>query len=100
LWEVHALGPTRYRCHTGHAFTARVLAELQSEAVEDALWGAIRALHEQERLFSKLAEKERQSGHQAGAAEYQAMEARARAHSQALRDVIAARALISNAEVS
>jgi two-component system, chemotaxis family, protein-glutamate methylesterase/glutaminase len=98
LWEIHAKGPTRYRCHTGHAFTSRVLAELQSEAVEDALWGAIRALHEQERLFSKMAENERHSGHQGGAGEYQAMVAKARAHSQALRDLIAARAPITQAE--
>ena len=100
LWEIKTLGPTRYRCHTGHAFTARVLAGLQDEAVEDALWGAIRALHEQERLFSKLAEKEVQSGHQEMAAEYRAMVAKVSAHSQALRDVIAARTVISQGEVS
>jgi two-component system chemotaxis response regulator CheB len=100
LWEIHAKGPTRYRCHTGHAFTSRVLAGLQSAAVEDALWGAVRALHEQERLFSKMAEKELHSGHRAGAAEYQAMVAKARAHSQALRDLIAVRAPISHGEVS
>jgi two-component system chemotaxis response regulator CheB len=98
LWEIQAKGPIRYRCHTGHAFTASVLEALQSEAVEDAIWGAMRALHEQERLFSKLAEKELRSGHHAGAAEYQAMAAQARAHSQALRDVVAARTLSATAE--
>ncbi|MFL6633714.1 MAG: chemotaxis protein CheB [Massilia sp.] len=100
LWEIQAKGPIRYRCHTGHAFTARVLEALQSETVEDAIWGAIRALHEQERLFSKLAEQALRSGQQGGAAEYQAMAAQARAHSQALRDVIAERALVSQGEVS
>jgi two-component system chemotaxis response regulator CheB len=98
LWEIQAKGPIRYRCHTGHAFTASVLEALQSEAVEDAIWGAMRALHEQERLFSKLAEKELRFGHHAGAAEYQAMAAQARAHSQALRDVVAARTLSATAE--
>jgi two-component system chemotaxis response regulator CheB len=77
-----------------------VLEALQSETVEDAIWGAIRALHEQERLFSKLAEQALRSGQQGGAAEYQAMAAQARAHSQALRDVIAERALVSQGEVS
>jgi two-component system chemotaxis response regulator CheB len=100
LWEIHARGPVRYRCHTGHAFTARVLESLQEEAVEDAIWGAIRALHEQERLFSKLAEKELLSGHQAGAAEHQAMAAQAKAHSQALRDVVAARVLVGEGKLS
>lgn len=100
LWEIQAKGPIRYRCHTGHAFTARVLETLQSEAVEDAIWGAIRALHEQERLFSKLAEQALRSGQQAGAAEYQAMAAQAHAHSRALRDVVSARALSAMPERS
>jgi two-component system chemotaxis response regulator CheB len=78
----------------------RVLEALQSEAVEDAMWGAIRALHEQERLFTKLAEQALRSGHQGGAAEYQAMVGQARAHSQAVRGVIAERALVSQGEVS
>jgi two-component system chemotaxis response regulator CheB len=100
LWEIHAKGPMRYRCHTGHAFTAKVLEALQGEAIEDALWGAIRALHERERLFNKLAEKELQSGRQEGTAEYRAMAAQARAHSQSLRDVIAARLPAAQTETS
>jgi two-component system chemotaxis response regulator CheB len=100
LWEMKATGPIRYRCHTGHAFTARVLEALQSQAVEDAIWGAIRALHEQERLFSKLAEKERESGRQGGGAEYRAMAAQAQAHSKALRELIAARAIAVHSESS
>lgn len=94
LWEIGRKGPIRYRCHTGHAFTAKVLETLQRGAVEDAIWGAIRALHEQERLFSKLCEMERQSGHGERTAEYEAKATQARTHSQTLREVIAARALI------
>jgi two-component system chemotaxis response regulator CheB len=100
LWEMKARGPVRYRCHTGHAFTAKVLESLQSAAVEDAIWGAMRALHEQERLFSKMAEKEHESGHPGGGAEYRAMAAQARAHSTALRELIAARALAGQKEPS
>jgi two-component system, chemotaxis family, protein-glutamate methylesterase/glutaminase len=94
LWEIGDHAPIRYRCHTGHAFTAKVLETLQRDAVEDAIWGAIRALHEQERLFSKLCEKERQSGQAERAAEYEAKALRAKAHSQTLRDVIATRNLV------
>ncbi|MEX5748752.1 chemotaxis protein CheB [Massilia sp. X63] len=99
LWEIQAKGPIRYRCHTGHAFTSNVLKALQSGAVEDAIWSAIRALHEQERLCSKLAEKELQASRQLEAAEYQAMATQARAHSQVLRDVISARTLVSRDDV-
>ena len=93
LWEIKRNGPARYRCHTGHAFTARVLESLQGDAVEDAIWGAIRALHEQERLFTKLCERELQSGNTEAAGEYRAKAAQAQAHSQALRDLISARAV-------
>jgi len=100
LWEIRQSGPVRYRCHTGHAFTARVLEALQSSTVEDAIWGAIRALHEQERLFDKMSEKALQSGHHESVAEYQAKAAQAQAHAQALRDVIATRALVVQDETS
>lgn len=38
--------PPRYRCHTGHSFTAKSLAELQDQAIESALWSSLRALQE------------------------------------------------------
>jgi len=100
LWEISHKGLIRYRCHTGHAFTARVLEALQGDAVEDAIWGAVRALHEQERLFMKLADKERESGRTEEAADYAAKAAQARAHSRSLRDVIATRGLIAKNETS
>ena len=100
LWEIRQSGPVRYRCHTGHAFTARVLEALQSSTVEDAIWGAIRALHEQERLFSKMSEKALQSGYTDSVAEYRAKAAQAQAHSQALREVIATRALVVQRETN
>lgn len=99
LWEIHLGGPARYRCHTGHAFTASVLAELQSDAVEDALWGAIRALHEQERLFDTMREKALQLGNDRSAAEHAARAAQAKAHSQSLRDMIT-RAVVAKPDVS
>lgn len=37
LWEVGRQAPIRYRCHTGHAFTAKVLETLQRDTVEDAI---------------------------------------------------------------
>jgi two-component system chemotaxis response regulator CheB len=92
LWEIGHAGPIRYRCHTGHGFTAKVLETLQRDAVEEAIWSAVRALHEQERLFGKLCERERQSSQAERAAEYEMKVMQARAHSQILREVIAGRA--------
>ena len=97
LWEVGHKGPIRYRCHTGHAFTARVLETLQRDTVEDAIWGAVRALHEQERLFSKLSDRERQAGNAESAADYAAKAMQAKAHSQTLREVVVTRTLMVKA---
>ncbi len=55
LWQVQGNGPRRYRCHTGHSLTERSLAELQDQLVEEALWSAIRALHEKEKLLRTMA---------------------------------------------
>lgn len=93
LWEIQHPLPSRYRCHTGHAFTTKVLAALQRSEVEEAIWSAMRALHEQERLFLKMSETAKQLGHLESSDEYLAKSQRARKHSQALREVIEARVL-------
>lgn len=98
LWEVDHEGLLRYRCHTGHGFTARVLEALQREAVEDAVWGAIRVLHEQERLFTTLCQRERMSHRAERAAEYADNAAEAKRRSQTLQEVIATRSLMVKQE--
>lgn len=55
LWEMKEAKPLRYRCHTGHAFTARSLDNAQAGAAEYALWAGVRALHEREMLLRRLA---------------------------------------------
>lgn len=57
LWELHGRKPQRFRCHTGHSFTAQTLGELQHEKAEDAIWAAVRALQEKEKLYLNLAAK-------------------------------------------
>ena len=48
LWEIADTRPARYRCHTGHAFSLRTLADTQGTATEDALWTAMAERHEAE----------------------------------------------------
>lgn len=57
LWEIEDEGMLRFRCRVGHAFTAQSLGAQQTEAVEGALWAAIRALEESASLARSLAEK-------------------------------------------
>jgi two-component system chemotaxis response regulator CheB len=86
IWELKQAAPLRFRCHTGHGFTANVLARLQGNEVEEAMWAAVRALHEQEQLFLRL---HGQLG--ASRAGYLDKAEQARHHGQLLRDLIAAR---------
>lgn len=57
LWEIDDEGMLRYRCRVGHAYTAQSLGAEQVEALEGALWAAIRALEESASLARQLGEK-------------------------------------------
>ena len=72
LWELHGQQPQRFRCHTGHSFTARMLGELQHDKAEDAIWAAVRALQEKEKLYLNLAAKAQVWQHPGTASEYAA----------------------------
>ena len=62
LWELRDAHPRRYRCHTGHAYTARTLEASQGLRTEDALWNAMRALHEREALLRTMSAQCRNAG--------------------------------------
>ncbi|MDB5694446.1 MAG: CheB methylesterase [Alphaproteobacteria bacterium] len=46
---------THYRCRTGHAYSPRELSEAHADALEKALWIAIRTLNEQAEMRDRLA---------------------------------------------
>ncbi|MFM0441124.1 chemotaxis protein CheB [Paraburkholderia strydomiana] len=46
VWRIGAGYPLRYRCHTGHAFSAMSLEAAQRSGAENALWSAVRRLEE------------------------------------------------------
>ena len=62
LWEVKDDQLLRYRCHVGHAFDADTLSSGQDDAVEKALWIALRTLKEHGKLSLLMAERARGSG--------------------------------------
>ena len=59
LWESEEGGLLRFTCHVGHAFSEESLLAKQSDALETALWGAMRALEEKADLTRRLAERMR-----------------------------------------
>jgi two-component system chemotaxis response regulator CheB len=55
LWEVKTGSVLRYRCHTGHAYTAEALAESVQHQLEETLWVALRMMEERKNLLSSMA---------------------------------------------
>jgi two-component system chemotaxis response regulator CheB len=74
-------GITRFRCHTGHAFTINSLLAEVTQGVEDMLWGSIRAIEESVLLLKQMARQARKKKDTKGARmlERQAKEAQQRA---------------------
>jgi two-component system chemotaxis response regulator CheB len=56
LLQMKEAAPLRFRCHTGHAYTADSLLHEITEAVEDSLWNSIRSIEESVRLLRHMAE--------------------------------------------
>lgn len=62
LWESQDGELLHFRCHVGHAYSAETLLASQSDALEGALWTAVRALEEKARLARRLADRSRGRG--------------------------------------
>jgi two-component system, chemotaxis family, protein-glutamate methylesterase/glutaminase len=55
LWEMTHPRAKRYRCHTGHSFTAKTLLASQSEKIEEMLWISLRMFEERRNLLTSMA---------------------------------------------
>jgi two-component system chemotaxis response regulator CheB len=92
LWEIRDASGIRFRCRVGHAYSEAAIDAAQSQAVERALWSALKTLEERVALTRKLAAQARKRGHHALA---QMFEERSRTVD---RDVRAIHDLIVNTE--
>jgi len=57
LWEVNEGNVLRFRCHTGHAYTAEALLESSQQEMEETLWVALRMMEERKNLLSNMASR-------------------------------------------
>jgi two-component system chemotaxis response regulator CheB len=65
LWEMKDRDLLRYRCHTGHSYTADVLLVEQTKKVEETLWIALRMFEERRNLLTTMAAPKRGIGRSA-----------------------------------
>src|SRR5262245_31399196 len=56
LLQMRNATPSRFRCHTGHAFTAVSLEAELNERIEAAAWNTIRSLEEHAMLLNHMAD--------------------------------------------
>src|SRR5205814_414081 len=62
LWQITKSRVHRYRCHTGHSFTASSLEASQLERIEETLWICLRMLEERRNLLNITARREQTKG--------------------------------------
>lgn len=58
LWQMANGESQRFRCHTGHSFTAPALLTSQSEKIEETLWISLRMFEERKNLLNNMAQTE------------------------------------------
>ncbi|HKW76034.1 MAG TPA: chemotaxis protein CheB [Terriglobales bacterium] len=88
LWEMNEEKMLRFRCRVGHAYTANNLHVEQTEAVESALWAAMRALEEGASLAKRMAENAEKNRHVGLASRFREREKNKMEQAEILRNVI------------
>lgn len=71
LWQVDEPNLIRFRCHVGHAYNGETLLAEQFEALEAALWTAVRTFRERSVLGQQMAATERRKGNGEAAARFE-----------------------------
>ncbi len=86
LWQIENDALIRFRCSVGHAYSPANLLEGQGEAVEKALWVALRTLEERARMLRKMADDASRRGYTHGRFKTDAQESLA--HAEQIRGLL------------
>lgn len=78
----------RYRCHTGHAYTASSLLADVSEKVEDMLWKAMRGMEEMVMLMNNISEHFKKLDHPDAAIYFQKKSERSANQARIIHDSV------------
>jgi two-component system chemotaxis response regulator CheB len=86
LWKIDKGASSRYRCHTGHAYTSASLIAEQTGKIEETMWTALRMFEERKNLLTTMSKE------QTGAASNSAREraALSQVHIDRIRAILSA----------
>jgi two-component system, chemotaxis family, protein-glutamate methylesterase/glutaminase len=96
LWEIVDGQLVRYRCHVGHQYSADGLDNGQRDAVEEALWTAVRVLEEHADLRSRMSRRADMAGMETVSTGFLDSAQAAHRQAQAIRDVLIAHGMPPN----
>jgi two-component system chemotaxis response regulator CheB len=88
LWELQKEDLLRFRCRIGHAFSADSLLSVQAEALEGALWAALRGLEENAALAQRMADSARARNLKLAAAKFEERVRTVEQQARIIRDVL------------
>ena len=88
VWELVDEGVVRYRCHVGHGYTAKTMMAAQSDALEDALWSALRGLEEMAEMSRRMAARAEKGNWSIIAEQYREQAESAEVHAETIRAVL------------
>lgn len=86
---------TRYRCHTGHAFSADSLLVALTESIEESLWNAIRSIQESVLMLNHIGDHFAEINHPRLAAQYFKKAKEAEERAKKVRNVVSSHEQLS-----
>jgi two-component system, chemotaxis family, protein-glutamate methylesterase/glutaminase len=93
LWQVDETKLVGFRCHVGHIYQAETLLSEQDNALEAALWTAVRIFKERYLLSTQLAQREQRRGNLESVARYADQAQLAERYGEMIRRLILTSAL-------
>jgi two-component system, chemotaxis family, protein-glutamate methylesterase/glutaminase len=88
LFELPGVPVPRYRCRVGHAWSPESLIDEQAEALDGALWTALRSLEEKAALCRRMAAMSRNRGSTSMATRYEGRSVEAEEAARQIRKLI------------
>jgi two-component system chemotaxis response regulator CheB len=88
LFERHEGNLERFECSVGHVFSIESLSNAQAEALENALWAAVRSLEDRAAMLKRLAGRASVGHHRRSATTFERQAEEALDRARTIRDAI------------